>query len=102
MSFDRLEELYRLLGTDDLAQAIENIEGERQGMRELHDENTALKIYNRRLRLLVDFGLQIYDVMERDVGMFLPEKARTLIAKSREQIAQAEKAIKGSIDIVNL
>ena len=86
-------ELYALLGTDDLEQAIENIKAERAGMRELHDENTALKIYNRRLRLIVGYALQVYETVEGDAGVFLTSKAREGIRKSREQIKQAERAI---------
>lgn len=88
-----VEELYALLGTDDLEQAIKNIKAERTGMRELHDENTALKIYNRRLRLIVTYALQVYETVEGDAGIFLTSKAREGIRKSREQIEQAERAI---------
>ncbi|MBI5942888.1 MAG: hypothetical protein HY864_00850 [Chloroflexi bacterium] len=93
MSAKQVEDLYRFLGTDDLAEALENLEGERQGMRELHDENTALKIYNRRLRLIVDYALQVFEIAEGDAGMFLTSRAREGMRKSREQIALAEKAI---------
>lgn len=86
-------ELYALLGTDDLEQAIENIKAERAAMREIHDENTALKIYNRRLRLIVTYALQVYETVEGDAGIFLTSKAREGIRKSREQIEQAARAI---------
>lgn len=88
-----IEELYRLLGTDDLEQAILNIKAERADMLKLHDENTALKIYNRRLRLIVAYSLQVYETVEGDAGVFLTSKAREGIRKSREQIEQAERAI---------
>jgi hypothetical protein len=32
-----------------------------RGMIELHDENAALRIYNRRLRLVVDYALQVFE-----------------------------------------
>ena len=86
-------ELYALLGTDDLEQAIENIKAERAAMREIHDENTALKINNRRLRLIVTYALQVYETVEGDAGIFLTSKAREGIRKSREQIEQAARAI---------
>ena len=95
-----IEDLYKLLGTDDLNQAIKNIKAERAGMLEMHDENTALKIYNRRLRLIVTYALQVYEIVEGDAGMFLTSKAREGIQKSREQIAQAERAIGESKMIV--
>ena len=89
----KVEELIALLGTSDLDEAIKNIEAERQGMRELHDENTALKIYNRILRLIVEFASQIFDALEGEGGMFLSDKVRGLIGKSRNQIALARKAV---------
>ncbi|MBK8421788.1 hypothetical protein [Candidatus Villigracilis saccharophilus] len=89
---NRIEELLGMLGCDDVAEAVRNLEAERQGMRELHDENTALRIYNRRLRLVVDYALQVFDVCERDLALFITPKAREMITKSREQIRAAEKA----------
>ena len=94
--------LFQLLGTDDLEQAIKNIEAERQGMRELNDENTALKIYNRILRLVVEFASQIFDDLEGEGGMFLSPKTRNLISKSRNQIALARKAITESKALAEL
>ena len=82
-----------MLGTQDLEQEIKHIEGERQGMRELHDENKALSIYNQRLRLIVEFASQIFDALEGEGGMFLSDKVRGLIGKSRNQIALARKAV---------
>lgn len=97
-----IEELYKLLGTDDLDIAIKNIKAERAGMREMHDENTALKIYNRRLRLIVTYALQVYETVEGDVGVFLASKAREGIRKSREQVEQAERVISESQMIVEM
>ncbi len=81
-----------MLGCDDVTEAVRNLEAEREGMRELHDENTALRIYNRRLRLVVDYALQVFDVCEHDLALFITPKAREMITKSREQIRAAEKA----------
>ena len=102
MSEERVEYLYRLLGTEDLAEAIKNIEGERTAMLELHDENTALKIYNRRLRLVVDFTLLIFDALEGEGGMFLSSKVRDLIGKSRNQIALADRVISESKSLTEI
>ena len=88
----KIEELLGMLGCDDVVQAVKNLEGERAGMVELHDENTALRIYNRRLRLVVDYALQVFDICERDLALFITPKAREMITKSREQIRAAEKA----------
>ena len=87
----KIEELLAMLGCDDVEQALRNLMGEREGMVELHDENTALKIYNRRLRLVVDYALKVFDICERDLALFITPKAREMIAKSREQIRAAEK-----------
>ena len=87
---EKIEELLALLGTDDVGEAVKNLVGEREGMVELHDENTALKIYNRRLRLVVDYALQVFDICERDLALFITPKAREMMEKSREQIRAAE------------
>jgi hypothetical protein len=96
MSEERVEYLYRLLGVKDLAEGIANIEAERQGMRELHDENTALKIYNRRLRLVVDYAMRVFGEIESASGVFLPEKVRGMIVECMRQVALADKALKES------
>ncbi len=92
----KIEDLYGLLGTDNVEQAIKNLEDERQGMRELHDENNALRIYNRRLRLVVNYALQVFDLCERDLALFVTAKMRDMMRKSREQIKAADKAISES------
>lgn len=91
-----IEELYDLLDTDNIEQAIKNLEGEREGMQELHDENNALRIYNRRLRLIVNYALQVFDVCERDLALFVTAKMRDMMGKSREQIRAADKVISES------
>ena len=83
---NRIEELLALLGTDDIDEAVRNLMGERAGMVEMHDENTALRIYNRRLRLVVDYALQVFELCERDLALFITPKAREMIAKSRELV----------------
>lgn len=88
-----VEKLFRLLGTEDLEEAIKNIEREREGMRQLHDENTALRIYNHKIRLVVDYAMRVFAELESTVGLFLPEKVRKMIGESRNQIAQADRAL---------
>ena len=90
-----IEELLALLGTDDIDEAVKNLMGERAGMVELHDENTALRIYNRRLRLVVDYALQVFELCERDLALFITPKVWEMITKSREQIRAAENGGKG-------
>lgn len=93
--------LLEITGSDDLRGVLDTLHAERRGMAELHDENNALRIYNRRLRLLVDYALRVYDDVEKVAGMFLTETARRLIAESRRQISQADKVILRSKEIVN-
>lgn len=88
-----IERFFYLFGTRDLAEIIKNIEAERQGMRELHDENNALRIYNHRLRLVVDFAMRVFAEIEASGLMLLPPKVRDLIGQSRNQIALADRAI---------
>lgn len=58
----------------------------------------ALKIYNRRLRLVIDLVVRLLDALERG-GMFLPPDALPLISVIRKQITQLDVVIAGSREI---
>ena len=94
--------LLNYTGADSLQEVLNTVALEREGMRQLHDENTALKIYNRKLRLVVDFAFQIYELLEGEGGMFLSSKVRDLIGKSRNQIALADRAISESKNLTEI
>ncbi len=84
--------LVEFAGTDDLDEALRMWEAERDAMRDLRDENRALKIYNRRLRLIIDLSVRLIGLLERG-GMFLPPKVPELIETIRKQIQISEFSI---------
>ncbi len=54
--------LLNTTGADDLQGVLQVLSEERLGMAQLHDENNALRIYNRRLRLVVNYALQVFEL----------------------------------------
>ena len=91
--------LLNYTGEDNLQGILRVLSEERWAMAQMHDTNTALKIYNRRLRFVVDLALKIYQEIEDFSPMFLPERVRKMIGDSRNQIANADKVILASKEI---
>ena len=85
-------------GTDNLEDALKMWQAEREAMGELHDENTALKIYNRRLRLVIDLVLRLCTELDKG-GMFLPAKVPALVTNIRKVIKDMEVSIIGSKEL---
>ncbi len=85
-------------GTDNLEDALKMWHAEREAMCELHDENTALKIYNRRLRLVIDLVLRLCAELDKG-GMFLPQKVPSLVTTIRKVIKDMEVSIIGSKEL---
>lgn len=85
-------------GTDNLEDALKMWHAEREAMCELHDENTALKIYNRRLRLVIDLVLRLCTELDKS-GMFLPAKVPALVTNIRKVIKDMEVSIIGSKEL---
>jgi hypothetical protein len=83
-------ELLRMAGVDNLVDALKNWEGERIAMRALHDQNTALRIWQRRFILVVGFMVQLLDIFEKEGSLFFPLKSQQLMASVRKQIAEME------------
>ena len=87
----KIEELLAMLGTDDVVEAVRNLDSERLGMLELDVENKELKNYSKRVQQVVEMALKVFDLMEAECGLFMTGKIRELIRKSREQMAAVEK-----------
>lgn len=92
-------DLYHMTGADSLDEVIANWEAERQAMRELHDANTALVIYNRRIRLIITIAVKAFDMLDQQGSMFLPSKVMDIIAQVRDQIGKADRALAASKEI---
>jgi hypothetical protein len=95
------QHLYKMAGADNLDEVIANWEAERQSMRELHDNNTALIIYNRRLRLIITLCEKTFEMLDMQGALFLPEKVIETINQVREQIKKGDRAIAASQEICN-
>ncbi len=80
-------------------EAVAEVARLREQCHKLLDENTALTIYNRRIRLIADLSARVFDLLA-DVALFIPENTRELISKARGQIAQLERSITESKAIV--
>jgi regulator of replication initiation timing len=95
--------LYEITGhTSDLDEALNEFENVKQAVGELFDENQALSILNRRMRLTLDFATKAMDIVERDAAMFVTPKARKWIEKFREQYTKLDNAILHSKIITDL
>lgn len=81
-------------GVDDPVEALEMWQAEREAMLRLHDENTALRIHNRRLRVSLLICVRVFDLL--DGNMFLPAGVAGLIQKGREQIKIVERSVNES------
>jgi len=74
--------------TSDLNEALDEFENVKEAVGELFDENQALAILNRRMRLTLDFAAKAMDIVERDAQMFITPKARKWIEQFREQYSK--------------
>lgn len=86
-----IEDICAYGGCDNLGDALVNWQAEREGMQELHDMNTALKIGNRRMRLIIELVEKAFDMIVLEGGMFLPVKLLGQIDKISKQIEADEK-----------
>ena len=86
--------LQTFAGVDDPEEALKMWEAERESMLRLHDENTALRIHNRRLRLVFALCARVFDLLDGE--MFLPGGAGGKIAKAREQMKIVERSVSES------
>jgi hypothetical protein len=86
--------LITFAGTDDPEEALKMWQAEREAMLRLHDENTALRIHNRRLRVALLICSKVFDLL--DGSMFLPNGAGEKITKAREQIKIVERSVNES------
>jgi regulator of replication initiation timing len=76
--------LYNITGhTADLDEALDEFENVKAAVGELFNENQALSILNRQMRLTLDFASKAMDIVERDAAMFITPKARKWIEQFR-------------------
>lgn len=83
-----IQDLLDYAGAADLSEALSIWQAERQGMGELHDENTALRLINRRLRLAISLFTRVLDKI--DGQMFLPPGTQSTINLVRDQLKKVD------------
>lgn len=93
--------LLNYTGEDNLQGILRVLSEERWAMAQMQDENNALKIYNRRLRLVVDHAMRVFAEVEAASSMFLPPNVRELIGVSRNQVALADRVLLASKEITD-
>jgi hypothetical protein len=71
-------------GVQSQEEALKMWQAEREAMLELHDQNTALKIHNRRIRLTLNMCVRVLELL--DGQMFLPDGVGKLVTVARKQI----------------
>lgn len=87
--------------TDNPTNAFSQWQEERQGMREIHDQNEALKISSRRLVITLEIAERAINAMEADAGMFVRDATRKIVAQFREQMRKAKTSITISKEIID-
>ena len=92
-----------MTGTDGtLEDAIEQWRNERVALAELFDENEAMKIIVRRVRVTLTLANQIVTKFNAtDGGLFIEPKLRRLIEQFTEQHAALEKAVAHSKELTD-
>lgn len=69
-----------------LAEALDQWENEREIIGQLHDENQAYSIAFRRFDIAMVLAGKVMDIVERDAGMFIPDRTRNEIQQFRKEL----------------
>ncbi len=94
MSAELSERLFAITGhTDDLNEALDEMESMKTAIAELFDENQALSILNRKLRACLTLAEAAVTAIRTDAGMFVTEKATKKVNQFFEQLEKTQNAI---------
>jgi len=74
-----------LTGSDSVGECLAYIEGEREAMRQLHDENQAVQIYGVRLGVVVDRCMRALEAVESEAGLMMSPRLRERVASVRTE-----------------
>lgn len=76
------ERLFSITGhTDDLDEALDDFENTKRAVAELYDDNQALSILNRRMRLCLTIAETAITAVQTENAMFISDKTRGKIDK---------------------
>ncbi len=78
--------------TSDLDEVLDEFENVKEAVSELHEENQALAIINRRLRLCLDLAKGNVLAMQSEAGIFITEKTRAKTEQFFEQYGKLDAA----------
>lgn len=68
-------------------------------LRDLKDTNTALIIYNRRIRIVITLCVKVFDTLDNAGALFLPPSVKDAIKQAREQVAKLDHSLASSLEI---
>lgn len=102
MTQDELSErLLSITGhTDDLGEALDEMESMRTAIAELFDDNQALEILNKRMRVCLTLAETIVTTVQSETAMFVTEKTRAKINQFFEQYEKLQNTITLSKEII--
>jgi len=94
------DDLFHFAGqANNIDDVIEIWKAERTKARECQDERTALVIYNRRIRIVVTLCLKIFDLLDAEGGLFVPQIVKDTIKQAREQVRLLDNSLASSLEI---
>lgn len=102
-----LDDLLKLVREESFTEEMEKmghdataeLETIRATLRELHDTNTALIIYNRRIRLALKLCLKIFDMLDGEGSLFVSKIIKDKIKQAREQVRLLDNSLARSLEI---
>lgn len=85
--------------TSDINEALDEFENVKCAVAELFDENQALEIINRRIRLCLILAETSMNALQSECAMFITEKTRKKMTLFFEQLEKVQGAIAHSKEI---
>lgn len=79
--------------TDDINEALDEFERVKEAIAEFYDENQALEILNRKLRLCLTLAQTTVQAIESDAAMFITDKTRAKLNQFNEQLEKTQNVI---------
>jgi hypothetical protein len=84
-----------------LREALEQWDNERAALAALHDENTALSLYFRRMGFLIDLMAKVVFQMENDIPLFMTPAVRKAVDNYKDQLNALKPALEDAKEIAN-
>lgn len=85
--------------TSDINEALDDFENTKQAVAELFDDNQALEILNRRMKVCLTLAQTAMTLVQTDAAMFITEKTRGKMNQFFEQYEKLQNVIAQSKEI---